>query len=142
MKYVRLVLGVLVALYAAMGLYNFGMTIAVKGGTMALPASMAKFAPLVEAVAWWQVIALTVVLLIYLAAAWRLLRGGKAFMPYLIAVVLDTALWLYAKTMPAYQQVFTAADQQMEYAVMGAVVVGLVITWWTERTPSPSAAAA
>ena len=142
MKYVRLVLGVLVALYAAMGLYNFGMTIAVKGGTMALPASMAKFAPLVEAVAWWQVIALTVVLLIYLAAAWRLLRGGKAFMPYLIAVVLDTALWLYAKTMPAYQQVFTPADQQMEYAVMGAVVVGLVITWWTERTPSPSAAAA
>ena len=142
MKYVRLVLGVLVALYAAMGLYNFGMTIAVKGGTMALPASMAKFAPLVEAVAWWQVIALTVVLLIYLAAAWRLLRGGKAFMPYLIAVVLDTALWLYAKTMPAYQQVFSPADQQMEYAVMGAVVVGLLVTWWSERTQAPTAAAA
>ena len=142
MKYVRLVLGVLVALYAAMGLYNFGMTIAVKGGMMALPASMAKYAPLVEAVAWWQVIALTVVLLIYLAAAWRLLRGGKAFIPYLIAVVLDTALWLYAKTMPAYQQVFTAADQQMEYAVMGAVVAGLLVTWWSERTQAPTAAAA
>ena len=142
MKYVRLVLGVLVALYAAMGLYNFGTTIAVKGGMMALPASMAKFAPLVEAVAWWQVIALIVTLLIYLVAAWRLLRGGKAFTPYLVALGLDVALWLYAKTMPAYQQVFSPADQQMEYAVMGAVVVGLVITWWSERTPSPSAAAA
>ena len=142
MKYVRLVLGVLDALYAAMGLYNFGMTIAVKGGMMALPASMAKYAPLVEAVAWWQVIALIAALLIYLVAAWRLLRGGKAFAPYLVAVVLDTALWLYAKTMPAYQQVFTPADQQMEYAVMGAVVVGLLIAWWSERTPSPTAAAA
>ena len=142
MKYVRLVLGVLVALYAAMGLYNFGMTIAVKGGMMALPDSMAKYAPLVEAVAWWQVIALIVTLLIYLVAAWRLLRGGKAFAPYLVAFLLDTALWLYAKTMPAYQQVFTPADQQMEYAVMGAVVVGLLVTWWSERTPAPTAAPA
>ena len=142
MKYVRLVLGVLVALYAAMGLYNFGTTIAVKGGMMALPASMARYAPLVEAVAWWQVIALIVTLLIYLVAAWRLLRGGKAFAPYLVAFLLDTALWLYAKTMPAYQQVFTTADQQIEYGMMGTVAVGLLITWWTERSSAPAPSAA
>ena len=142
MKYVRLVLGVLVALYAVMGLYNFGVSAAVKAGAMALPQPMAKYAPLVEAIAWWQIVALVVMLAIYLAAAWRLLRGGKAFAPYLVAVVLDTALWLYAKTMPAYQQVFTAADQQIEYALMGAVVAGLLVTWWSERTSAPTAAAA
>lgn len=142
MKYVRLVLGVLVAVYAVTGLYNFGVSAAVKAGAMALPQSMAKFAPLVEAIAWWQIVALMVMLAIYLTAAWRLLRGGKAFAPYLVAVVLDTALWLYAKTMPAYQQVFSPADQQMEYAVMGAVVVGLLVTWWSERTQAPTAAAA
>ena len=142
MKYVRLVLGVLVALYAVMGLYNFGVSAAVKAGAMALPQPLARYAPLVEAIAWWQIVALVVMLAIYLAAAWRLLRGGKAFAPYLVAVVLDTALWLYAKTMPAYQQVFSPADQQMEYAVMGAVVAGLLVTWWSERTQAPTAAAA
>ena len=142
MKYVRLVLGVLVALYAVMGLYNFGVSAAVKAGAMALPQPMAKYAPLVEAIAWWQIVALVVMLAIYLAAAWRLLRGGKAFAPYLVAFLLDTSLWLYAKTMPAYQQVFTTADQQIEYGMMATVAVGLLITWWTERSSAPAPSAA
>jgi branched-subunit amino acid ABC-type transport system permease component len=139
MKYVRIALGVLLGLYALMGLFNFGTGAAVKSGAMALPASMAKYGPLIEALAWWQVIALIVTMLIYLVAAWRLIRGGKALILYLVAVVIDTALWLYAKTMPVYGEVFTPAELQMEYAFMGAVVVGFLIVWWTERSSAPTA---
>lgn len=142
MKYVRIVLGVLVGLYALMGLYNYGTGAAVKAGAMQLPASMAKYGPLIETMGWWQVAVLLVITLIYLVAAYRLIRGGKALAPYGIAVALDIAIWLYSKTMAVYDQVFTPAEQQMEYAFIGALVVGLLVVWWTERSQTPTAAPA
>ena len=142
MKYVRMVLGVLVGLYALMGVYNFGVGAAVKAGAMALPDAMGKYGPLIEAMAWWHIAVLLVAMVVYLVAAYRLLRGGKAFPAYALAVGIDIAIWLYGKTLPVYDQVFTAADRQMEYAVIGLLVASLALVWWTEREPTASAAAA
>ncbi|HYG28371.1 MAG TPA: hypothetical protein VD906_15895 [Caulobacteraceae bacterium] len=143
MKYVRLALGALLALYTAMGLYNVALTIGAKSGLLAvLPAGAERYQPLVEAIQWWQVIAWLVATALYAVAAWRLLRGGRATLVFLAGFVVDTVVWLSAKAMPAHRQVFSAQEQQMEYILMGAVLVGLVLTWWTEREQAPTAAAA
>lgn len=140
MKFVRIVLGVLVALYALMGLYNFGTGAAVKAGAMALPAGMAKYGPLIEAMAWWHVAALLITMLIYLVAAWGLVRGGKALVPYLAAAGLDIALLAYSKTLPIYRQIFSPAEMQMEVIFVCVILVGLAIVWWTERGATHTAA--
>ena len=141
MKSVRIVLGVLVALYALMGLYNFGTGAAVKAGAMALPAAMARYGPLIEAMAWWHVAALLATMLVYLVAAWRLVRGGKALIPYLAAAGLDIALLAYSKTLPVYREIFSPAEMQMEFIFIAVILAGLAIVWWSEREATKISAA-
>ena len=143
MKYVRLALGALLGLYVLLGLYHMGVTVGHKAGLLtSLPGDAARVVPLMNALAWWQVAVWVVAIVAYAIAAWRLLRGGKALVPYLVAFVLDPAVWLIVKSGAVYNQVFSASEQQMDYYIMGALLVGLVLTWWTERGSAPSAAAA
>jgi hypothetical protein len=142
MKYVRMVLGVLVGLYSLMGLYHVVSTISHKTGmNLAIPGA-AEMAGLMDAIAWWQVAVFAVASVAYGIAAWRLLRGGKALIPYAAAFVLDTVAWMALKGTAAYQAAFTAQELQMDYYIMGVLLLGLVLTWWTERDNAPSPAAA
>jgi hypothetical protein len=139
MKYVRWALGVLVGLYTLMGLYHTVLTVGHKAG-VALPGG-AGMEGLMDAIAWWQVAIWLVAMVAYGVAAWRLLRGGKALVPYVVGFVLDTAAWLMLKSTAAYQAAFTPEQLQMDYYVMGALLVGLALTWWTERDSASAIAA-
>jgi hypothetical protein len=141
MKYVRWALGVLVGLYTLMGLYHVVLTVGHKSGmALALPGAT-EMAGLMDAIAWWQVAVWVVAMVAYGLAAWRLLRGGKALVPYVVGFVLDTAAWLMLKSTAAYQAAFTPEQLRMDYYVMGALLVGLVLTWWTERDSTSAIAA-
>jgi hypothetical protein len=143
MKYVRIVLGVLVGLYALMGLFHAALTAGHKTGVYVATDEMTvRMVPLMEAMAWWQVVLWVVSLAIMLVAAWRLLRGGKAFMPYVVAFVLNIGGWLTIQGSGAYQTVFTAAERQLDYYMLGGLVVIGAVIWWTERGDAPAAAAA
>lgn len=143
MKYVRIALGVLVALYSVMGLWHMVLTIGHKTGVyVATDAMTARMVPLMEAIAWWQVAVWLAAVAAMLVAAWRLVRGGQAFKPYAVGFVLDVGGWLTIQGSDAYRSVFTAAERQFDYYILaGLVVIGLVI-WWSERANAPAAAAA
>lgn len=143
MKYLRWALGVLLGLYALMGLYPAGVTVGHKTGLLTnLPADAARMVPLMDAMAWWQVVVWIAALLILGFAAWRLLRGGKALLPFAIGFVVDIGGWLTVQSMDAYRQIFTARELQMDYYILGGLLVALLLTWWIERTPPAAAATA
>ena len=142
MKYVRLALGVLVGLYALTGLYHAGLTIGHKTGAIAAGGEAVRMIPLMDAMAWWQVVIWVAGLVVFLVAAWRLLRGGKALKPYVVAFVINIGGWLTIQGSDAYAQVFTAAERQIDYYMLAALVgIGAAI-WWTERDTAPAIAAA
>lgn len=142
MKYVRIVLGVLVALYALMGLWQVGMTIGHKTGMYTAAGEAARMIPLMDATAWWQVVVWLASLLAFLVAAWRLLRGGKAFIPYVVAFVVNIGGWLTVQGSDAYQTVFTAAERQLDYYLLAVLVAVGAVIWWTERASAPAASPA
>ena len=142
MKYVRILLGVLVGLYALMGLYQLGMTIGHKTGLITVSGDAARMIPLMQATAWWQAAIWLASLVLLLAAAWRLLGLGKAFALYLAGFVLNVGGWLTVQRSDAYQQVFSAAERQMDYYLLGVMVLFGLAIWWTERSSTPRRAAA
>jgi hypothetical protein len=138
MKYVRWALGALVAVYSLMGLYHAGLTIGHKTGTYVATDEMTvRMVPLMDAMAWWQVALWVLSLAFMLVAAWRLIRGGKAFMPYVVGFVLNIGGWL--TTQAAYQAVFTEAERQFDYYMIAAMVIIAAVIWWTERDAAPAA---
>ena len=142
MKYVRLALGVLVGLYALTGLYHAGLTIGHKTGAIAAGGEAVRMIPLMDAMAWWQVVIWVAGLVVFLVAAWRLLRGGKALKPYVVAFVINIGGWLTIQGSDAYAQVFTAAERQIDYYMLAALVgIGAAISW-TERDTATAAAVA
>jgi len=142
MKYVRWALGVLVGLYALTALYHMVLTVGHKTGmAMSLPGA-ADMGGLMDAIAWWQVVVFLLAVIGYGVAAFRLLRGGKALVPYAAALVLDAIGWLTIRSTAAYQSAFSAEQLQMDYYVMGALLIGLALVWWTERDASPTVVAA
>lgn len=143
MKYVRWALGALVGIYALMGLWHAGLTIAHKSGAYVSTDEMvARMVPLMEAMAWWQVALWVLSLAFMLLATWRLIRGGAAFMPYVVGFVLNIGGWLTIQGSAAYQGAFSAAERQMDYYMLAGLVFIAVIIWWTERERAPAATVA
>lgn len=142
MKYVRILLGVLVGLYALMGLYQLGMTVGHKTGLVTVSGDAARMIPLMQATAWWQAAVWLASLVLLLAAAWRLLGRGKALGLYLAGFVLNVGGWLTVQRTEAYQQVFSPAERQLDYYLLGVMVVIGLLIWLTERSRAPRAAAA
>jgi len=141
MKYLRWALGVLLGLYVLRNLYYFALTVGSKTGLMPLTGDNAGFQSLVNSLAVWHVVLWGVSIAAYAVATVRYFRGGKALIPVAVGFVLDGAMYLMLRGMPAYQ----AAPQQVQQVDMlclVAIAVAVVVTWWTERSAAPSAAAA
>ncbi|HEV2532705.1 hypothetical protein [Phenylobacterium sp.] len=134
MKILRLALGVVVGAYGLFCLFPIVTNVAYKAGAMPHPdGDGARMAPLWAATPWWQLGVWAAIVGLFLAIAWRLIRGRPALGLYLVALVSDTALWWIMHSGAAYQQVFTPAEVQLDYdTVLGMAVVGAAI-WWVER---------
>ncbi|MFZ5670280.1 MAG: hypothetical protein ACOY4K_12370 [Pseudomonadota bacterium] len=119
------------------GLYNLMpvlSTAAYKTGNLKpVPADVQRYTPLMEATQWWHLGVWAVLVLLLLAASWRIFSGAKAALLMAIATVLDVGLWWLFSQMPAYKQVFTAAELQADYYIMGGLAVATLVTWLTER---------
>lgn len=143
MKFVRMALGVLLGLYVLLGGYHAVVTIGHKTGAMtALPADAQRVVPLMDAIGWWQILLWIVALVLYAVVAWRLLRAINTARLFAVAFVVDIVGFLTVRTMPVYTQVFTPAELRVDYYITGALVLALLVTWWSERGSSPSTAAA
>jgi hypothetical protein len=140
MKYLRPALGVLLGLYVLRSLYYFALTVGSKTGLMPLTGDNAGFQSLVDSIAVWQVVLWGVAIAAYAVATFRYFRGGKALLPLAVGFVLDGAMYLMLRGMPAYQAA-PQEVQQLDLLCLVAVAVAVVVTWWTERS-APSAAAA
>jgi hypothetical protein len=119
------------------GLYNLmpvlGTAAYKLGKAGKMPADVERMVPLMQATQWWHLGLWAVVVLLLLAASWRMFSGAKAAMLLLVALVLDVGLWWLFQSMPVYKQVFTAGELQMDYYIMGGLAVVTLLTWVTER---------
>jgi hypothetical protein len=141
MKYLRWALGVLLGLYVVRNLYYFALTVGSKTGLMPLTGANTGFQSLVDSIPVWQVVLWGAAIAAYVVATVRYFRGGKALIPLAVGFVLDGAMYLMLRGMPAYQAA-PQEVQQLDLLCLVVVAVAVVVTWWTERSASPSAAAA
>lgn len=134
MKFLRWVLGALVLAYAGMCGLMAGMNALHKLGRLTtVPAEMQRMVPLWDATPWWQLALWGAVTLLLLVTAWRLFTGGKAFGVFVLAIAADVATWWFMHNLPAYKTVFTKAELQYDYYLIGGMVVAAVLIWLTER---------
>ena len=134
MKILRWVLGALVAAWALWGGFPIVLTAAYKLGKLTdIPADERKYIPLMEATQWWQLGLWALYTLLLLVVAWRLVRGGKALMVMVLALVANLAMWWSFQGMPSYQATFTAAERQFDYYIMAGLVVLTLVVWFLDR---------
>ena len=142
MRILRYVLGALIGAYALFSLFPIATDAAFKLGMYDNPTGVvARMIPLWQATSWWHLVLWLVVVALFLVAAWRLLRGGRALAPYAAAFILDMVLWATMKTLPAYRQVFTPAELQSDGYILAFMVVCGVLIWFVERRPAQPAQA-
>jgi len=142
MKYLRWALGVLLGLYVLRNLFYFTLTVGSKTGAMPLTGDNTAVGPFVDALAWWFIALWAVLIVAYTIAAFRFIRGGKATIPLLVAVVLDAVTLFIMRGMTTYQQLIPADVKQLDLIGVIVMVAVLAITWWTERGAAPASAAA
>lgn len=142
MRILRMALGVLVALAALWELYPLSMTLGYKMHLLAATGAEAKYAPLMQATQWWQIAIWIAVTVLFALSAWRLLRGGRALVVFATAFVLQLIGWWLFHDMPVYRQTFSPAELQMDYYILGAMLVIGVLIWWTENRGEASEGAA
>ncbi|MDO9223103.1 MAG: hypothetical protein Q7U20_05235 [Caulobacter sp.] len=134
MKILRWVLGALVLAYGAMCVLMAGLNLAYKLGKLAtVPADLQRMVPLWEATQMWHLALFGVGGLLLLMTAWRLFTGGKALGVFILAIVVEVAVWWFMHNLPAYQTVFTKAELQYDYYTWGTMAVVAVLIWLTER---------
>jgi hypothetical protein len=131
MRILRWVLAALIAAYAVFSLYPQLMTLGWRLGWLhAVSPDEARTIPLMQAMSWWQLAVWFVAVLLLMAVAWRLARGQPATRWFVAAFVVDVGGWLSMSTMPVYRQVFTPAERQFDYWIIGALAavgVGIVL---------------
>jgi hypothetical protein len=137
-----MVLGVLAALAALWELYPLSMTVGYKMHLLPATGAEAKYVPLMQATQWWQVAIWIAVTVLFALTAWRLLRGTRALMVYATAFVLQVLGWWMFHSMPVYRQTFTPAELQMDYYVLGVMLLIGLLIWWVERRPTSAETAA
>jgi hypothetical protein len=140
--HLRIALGVIVGAYGLFCLFPIGTNAAYKLGLLHPAGEVARMVPLWEATSWPQLMVWAAVVALFLVVGWRLVRGQPAFRLYLMAFVLDAALWWFMQSAEAYQQVFTPAELQMDYDMLLGMAVAALAIWWLERRPPVEAAQA
>jgi hypothetical protein len=143
MRILRIALGFVVGAYAVFCLFPIAANALYKTGRMPAPTGeAARMAPLWEATPWWQLAVWTAIVALFLLVAVRLIRGRAALGLYLLAIVADGALWWVMHAGEAYQQAFTPAELQLDYASLAAMILVAVLIWLAERRPAPRPASA
>ena len=100
----------------------------------AMAAETQRFIPMMQATPWWQVALWLFIDLTYLFAAFRVVtRPREAFVPFLIAAVLDAANWYISKQRPIYDKTFTAQELQLDYIILCGLVVGAILYFAASR---------
>jgi hypothetical protein len=135
MKLLRWLLALAVAAYALADLLPFVSTMLYKLNLGGLGASQ-RMAPVMQATAWWQILAGLLVVALLLAASWRLGRGRPAFGLALLAFTADAALWWILYAMPVYQLAFTSGEVVADTYSLGGMLALLLAIWLLERSRS------
>jgi hypothetical protein len=134
MKFLRWVLGVLVLAYAGMCGLMGGMNALHKLGKLTtVPAEMQRMVPLWDATPWWQLALWGAVVILLLVTVMRLFIGGRALGVFVLATAAEIATWWFMHKLPAYQTVFTRAELQYDYYIIGAMIVVALLIGVTER---------
>ena len=134
MKFLRWVLGALVLAYAGMCGLMAGMNALHKLGRLAtVPAEMQRMVPLWDATPWWQLALWGGVVVLLLVTVMRLFTGGKALGVFVLATAGEIATWWVMHKLPAYQTVFTKAELQYDYYIIGAMILVALLIGVTER---------
>jgi hypothetical protein len=103
-----------------------------------MPPAMAtgaqRYVPLMQVTPWWQVALWLFIVLTYLFAAFRVVtRPREAFIPFLLAAVLDAANWYISKQRPVYDKTFTPQELMLDYVILGGLVVGAILYYAASR---------
>jgi hypothetical protein len=134
MKFLRWVLGALVALWSLMNLLNVGMTGLHKLGKLPpLPEAEQRLVPLMEATPLWMLGLWGLFTLLLIMTAWRLFTGGRALGVYLLALGVHVALWWVMHRMPAYSAAFTPEEMSWDYYILAGEAVVALLIWLTGR---------
>ena len=144
MRILRWILALLIVAYSVMNIIPIVSTLAFKLKWWATPADIVRLEPLMTATPWWQLALWVVIVGLLWLAAWRLIKGGRALLPYSAAVVLSFLMWLYMKMGPVYDTVWTKAELQADYVILAVELVVAGLIWWLENkrsAPAPAAAA-
>lgn len=142
MKFLRIALGAVVAAYGLFSLFPIATNAAFKLGLLHPGEAQARLIPLWSATSWFQLAVWAAVVGVFVVVGWRLIRGRAALGLYLLAVVLDTALWWVMQSGDAYQQAFTAGELQMDYDLLLGMLAAGVAIWRIERQPREQATTA
>jgi len=134
MSLLRWVLNLLIGGWGLYNLMPILSTVAHKTGNLKpVPAEAQRFIPLMDATQWWHLGVWGALVLLLLAASWRIFSGGKAALLLAIATVLNAGLWWVFQGLPVYKQVFTPAELQADYYILGGMAVATLVAWLTER---------
>lgn len=143
MKILRVALGLLVGAYGVFCMFPIAANVLYKAGQMPAPTGeAARMVPLWEATAWWELAAWAALVALFLVIGFRLVRGRPALGLYVLAILADGALWWVMHAKEAYQQAFTPAELQADYATLFAMLLAGVLIWLAERRPAPHPASA
>ncbi|THD77465.1 MAG: hypothetical protein E7812_16200 [Phenylobacterium sp.] len=140
MKVLRWLLALAVAAYGLSNLLPIVSTTLYKLG-FGMGGAGERMIPVMQATAWWELVAGLAVVTLLSATAWRLARGRQAFGLAVLAFAADAAVWWITHAMAAYQLAVSEAEVAADdYSLIGMAAVLLAI-WLVERSRSGSAAA-
>ena len=134
----RVLIGLILLVYTVMSALPLSLTIAHRSGGLpedfladadqTMIALMDSTGPITMGL--WAL-----ALLFYLVAAVFLFaRVSRAFMFFFLGFAADVAVWALSKyTNPAYNEAFSADALQLDYAILGALFVMLLITFGITR---------
>ena len=132
MRYLRRVIAAALVIYCLWSLLPSVGTAVWKLGLVELPADQVRYQPLMEATSWLQLVVWWTAIVLYLMAAWRLFRGGRAFLPFLVGFVVDVGNYAWTRSQGVYDRVMGEAIT-MDYVILAALVLAGAYIWWTER---------
>ena len=140
--HLRIALGAVVAAYGLVSLIPIAANGAFKLGLLHPSGAQARLIPLWSATSWFQLGVWAAVVAVFIVVGWRLIRGRAALGLYVLAVLLNTALWWIMQSGDAYQQAFTPGELQTDYDLLLATIAAGVAIWRIERRPGEQATAA
>lgn len=143
MRILRWILALLIVGYSLMNIMPIVATVGYKTKAMATMPDLVRLEPLMAATPWWQLALWVVIVLLLWVAAWRLIKGGRAFLPYVVSMVISLGMWGYMKMGPVYDSVWTKEELMADYYIIAVQLIVAALIWWIEkRKPAPAATAA